>query len=369
MTRISAAENTIIEFENDYWRLLSSNGDQSQRVLVDAAIGHSLRYDEQFGSTRRLPKSGFLPIQHIQQVVIGWSNEDESWHLGLLLGPELAAARGSRWCELAYWPDPDTDVFADHATEAGEHLARTLNLPFYSVPVQITPPPPPPPLPELPLKVGMWSTHQTDRGIIELKRDKSWSRAVYGRILWYAFWMVIYIILSIATLTSDLALPNAGTLLPNPQILPYLGLATAGLLLGLIIYHFIRLWTYPDTILIDPIRHDISAWVGDRERWRVDSAQVQSVYASEVMKRREKKPITYHGELNVLLASGTFHFVLEQGEQADNTNARYPHWQRPDKEEVTPLTIENANTDLQIMALHIAKALGDIPCWYDYRIR
>lgn len=369
MTRISAAENTIIEFEPNHWRLLSMNGDQSQRILVDATSGRSLRYDELFGSTRHLPKSGFLPTEHIQQVVIGWSNEDESWHLGLLLGPELAAARGSRWCELAYWPDPDTDVFADHATEAGENLARTLNLPFYSVPVQIAPPPPPPPLPSLPTQVGMWTIHQNDLGIIQLTRHVSWARNTYWRILWYVFWMFVYIILSIATLTSDLALPNAGTLLPNPQILPYLGLATAGLLFGLIIYQFIRLRTYPDTILVDAVRHDISAWVGDRERWRINSAQVQSLYASEVMKRREKRPITYHGELNLLLVNGSFHFILEQGDQVDNVNARQPHWQRPTKEEVLPLSAETANTDLQVTALHIAKALGDIPCWYDYRIR
>ena len=59
-----------------------------------ANTGQPIKYLPVFAHKRRLPDTGRLPLDSIQRVVLGWSHEDESWHLGLLLGPELAEARG-----------------------------------------------------------------------------------------------------------------------------------------------------------------------------------------------------------------------------------------------------------------------------------
>src|SRR5690606_40996963 len=53
--------------------------------------------------------------------------------LGLLLEMELAQERGSRWCEIAHWPDPSTTVFQELAARAGESLAQVTTRPFHLV--------------------------------------------------------------------------------------------------------------------------------------------------------------------------------------------------------------------------------------------
>src|SRR6185369_11802124 len=129
MDRISAAGNLTIEVKPESWRLIV-NGNSQERVLVEVSPGEPIRYIPTFAAKRRLPDTGKLPIENIQRVVLGWSNEDESWHLGLLLTPELASARGSRWCEIALWPDPVVNVFSDISSQAGRTLARTITRPF-----------------------------------------------------------------------------------------------------------------------------------------------------------------------------------------------------------------------------------------------
>ena len=121
MDRISAAGNLTIEVKPESWRLIV-NGNSQERVLVEVSPGEPIRYIPTFAAKRRLPDTGKLPIENIQRVVLGWSNEDESWHLGLLLTPELASARGSRWCEIARWPDPDVNVFSDIAHTLADQL-------------------------------------------------------------------------------------------------------------------------------------------------------------------------------------------------------------------------------------------------------
>src|SRR5690606_22994099 len=116
-----------------------------------------LRYSKSFGTTRRLPESGFIESQEVQQVVLGWQQTDESWHLGLILQPELADVRGSRWCELVYWPDPDITVFQDLAQTTGQELAQLLGIPFYVIPPQVVEKTVPRrDLPPLPLNFGDW---------------------------------------------------------------------------------------------------------------------------------------------------------------------------------------------------------------------
>lgn len=376
MSQIAAAENTMINMLPGRWQIVMNSIDEPQ-ILLEATPEDSLRYVPSFGTTRRLPTNGKLRHEDIHQVILGWSQEEQAWHLGLILSSELTATRGSRWCELARWPDPDQDVFLDHATEAGKSLAAILNKPFHVVepmaPEEIAPEPVP--LPALPLEFGVWSishsdsqgNHSGDR--LMIVRSPAWLRNRYTRIFWYVVWTLTYVILSVATLTSEIALPNAGTLLPDPRLLPYLGLVTAGVLIIMIFRRIYEIRTQPDTFIIDPQARDISAWHGDQEKWRIRGDDVQSVYITEVVKRNSKDPAVEHGEINLHLGGGKFKFVLHLEDSESHPNSRLEEKPKRARDVVLPLTAETVDTDLQAAGLHIASLLGELPCWYDVRVK
>ncbi|MCU0511707.1 MAG: hypothetical protein MUE40_03960 [Anaerolineae bacterium] len=380
MTQISAADNLVIDLAPAAWQLRS--GDHPPMLYADAA---GLRYNARFASSRRLPSAGLLTPPEILQVVLGWQRADETWHLGLVLTPELAASRGSRWCELVHWPDPDQKVFEDLALETGQRLAAVLQVPFRFIPpapVAVTPPAPPLPLPALPLAAGFWSleplpallaAHKialpAQEGMVIFTRSARWQRQRLTKMLWYLLWVMVYAAVSVATLTSDLALPNAGTLLPDPHVLPYLGLVIAAGLIGMILYQMYLLRTEPDTIVFDPAGRSISGWRGDRCRWQTAAPDVQALYVSEVVRRKASDLTTEHGEMNLLLNSNRFAFVLQQ-QEAENQALRHTPAQPVErrKDNVSELTRASVMSDLQAMALYAAEAL-QIPCRYDMRVR
>ena len=130
MSEISAADNILIEIEPNRWQLFS-NMETGKALILDAVGGAPLSFEPTFAKARRLPVDGRLPLNAVQRVVLGWSHKDESWHLGLVLEGTLAEQRGSRWCELARWPDPDQNVFIDLATEAGQALGELIDRSFH----------------------------------------------------------------------------------------------------------------------------------------------------------------------------------------------------------------------------------------------
>ena len=289
MNRISAAENMIIETGPDSWRLIASGEAGEERGLLEATVDRQVRYTEAFARSRRLPAEGRLPAPYVVQVVLGWSANEETWRLGLLLAPDIADPRGSRWCELARWPDPEATVFEDLARESGMGLAQILNRPFNFIPPQRRPetaPEPEPPLPGLPLTIGGWSLESGANDTLAFIRSGKWSRRRMTRAVWYTFWMIVYVVLSVTTLNSDLALPNAGAMLPNPDLLPYLGLATAVGLILMILYTLYELLTAPDRIEVDPRTAQITALRSGRQRWRVNAGEIESVYVTQVVNKR-----------------------------------------------------------------------------------
>src|SRR5688500_11827954 len=104
MNPISAADNHSIHSSLARWRLL-----HNEKPLAEASP-RGFRYGGRFGSSRRLSETGVLEASDILQVVLGWQQTDEYWHLGLILAPRIADERGSRWCELVAWPDPKIHV-------------------------------------------------------------------------------------------------------------------------------------------------------------------------------------------------------------------------------------------------------------------
>ncbi len=125
MPTILAANNLTIDTDERNWRLY--NGRDLQPIVSADADG--LMYQPAFASARRLPADR-LTAQNIAMVVVGWAVEDTSWHLGVLVTPEIAQSRGGRWCGLARWSD---NQGAD-AQQAGQALAAMLNKPLRYVP-------------------------------------------------------------------------------------------------------------------------------------------------------------------------------------------------------------------------------------------
>ena len=355
MERISAAEQMTIEMSEVNWRLIN-NGSREPSVLFEAASGQPLAYLPDFASTRRLPKSGFLPVEQIQRIVLGWSPSDESWHLGLMLEGDLAQARGSRWCEIARWPDPHTTTFNEIASRAGRNLATVMTRPFSLVPPQPAEPEPVRDLPELPLKLGDdWRLERNADGLLQLAFNRRWARIAIQRMLWYSFWVVIYFLLVYLTLTSNVAPPN-------PAFLPYLGILAAVILVGLVIKNIHILFTKLTNLVIDDQKHEIRAEHGRRSLWTFRDQDLKSLYVSQIMgKQRNKPPTPQYGEINLHLMNGNFRLIMSSNEIAE-------HELEDESVDESVLMLSNSNftTDLQAAGLYIAQAL-DIPAWYDRR--
>ncbi len=365
MTRISAAGNIIIHAEPDRWQMLVNTDfvDQVQGdgVLLEARAGEPLRYTTAFARSRRLPKSGSLATRYIQRVVLGWSWEDEAWHLGFLFEPALADARGSRWCELVKWPDPERDVFREMAVECGQVLAQHVGRPFNIIPVQervVKEKTMQRPLPSLPVQLQGWLFERQNNGWFAFVRDRSWARERVRSVFQYLFWIIVYLVLAIGTLVSDIALPR-------PEFLPYLGLATAVLLLGIVVYRVYELRRKPRRIVVDPQTRQIwgaPANDADKPLWRMGRENIDSVYVSQVVKYQKQKPIVQYGEINLRLTTGDYYHLLNQEDLVPLDEDLRLNGSAG----IMPLATNDVQTDLQAAGAYIAKALN-VPVWYDHR--
>jgi hypothetical protein len=359
MDQISAAGNLTIEMDTDRWRLIG-NGASPGQLLLEAVSGQPLHYVSVFAAKRRLPDSGSLPLEQIQRIVLGWSNEDEAWHLGLLLEAELAQERGSRWCELARWPDPDTTVFVDIARQAGRSLAGAVSRPFNFIEPEIKEKEavaaPPPPLPELPLTLDLWTIEKQNR--LQLTRAARWRQGRLLRSVWYTLLALVYIVLSVVTLTGVIALPK-------PEFLPYLGLAVAALLIGMVVYMLYQVFTSVDKVIVDSESRSIRGLRGKNARWRLTSDQIKGVYVSQIVAKRGKKRTVQYGELNLCLSDNSFRFLLDQSQFE---NDLLPPDAEMGEKPVAPMNPYAVYTDLQAAGLYLAQTL-DVPCYYDQRPR
>jgi Na+-transporting methylmalonyl-CoA/oxaloacetate decarboxylase gamma subunit len=420
MERISAAGDVIIEVEPQSWRLLA-DGNGAERLLVEASPGAPLRYGDRFGGSRQLPPSGELPRHNIQRVVLGWSAQDTSWHLGLVLAGDLVAERGSRWCGLAHWYDPTLNQYEKIATQAGQALAAQTSLPFSVIPpkpedvsaaaaaaataprppaVEPAPPmtrvitlgePPPPmptgaqsyaapgtpyaqseseyetplqpiPQPALPLKFDLWTLQQLDPVRLEFTLSGAWGRSRLLRTAMYIVWLGIFIVLTVTTLTSGIAYPR-------PEILVYLGIASIIFLVLLILYNLIRVMTATNRIIVEP---EGVRWMrGKRVKHAVPADRIAEVYISHVVskvgkrgKSAEERAVHY-GELNLFLTDGDFKTIITQS-QFDET---IPATDDPiNEEQIVGLTPYNARTRLQAAALRLSQVLR-VHAEYDKRLK
>ena len=378
MTRIAVSANSLVDYSPDRWRLIQVDDPADPKLVVEAKTGVPFRYNGYFAVSRDLPESGEILKADLGQVVLGWSKVSRSWQLGVTLSPEVSLARSSRWFELLRFTNPDATVFEETATQLGEALATTLGVPFVPSTPTVEPEPEPEPIPlaPLPLDLGLWRLEEvhSKRGVdgeLRLIREKRWLRARQRQIAWYGLLTLVYIWVSVATLTSELGLPNAGTLIPNPQWLPYLGIAVAGLLALVLIRQIWTIQREPNTIVVNPYEKSISAMRGGHLRWKVNAGSVQSVYASELVNKRGRRPTVYHGEINLHLLDGRFMPLMVDREKI--ADALLPGCD-PFVEKARPVGVnvlepDEVSTSLQAAAVHIAVCLGDLAIWYDRRFK
>ena len=378
MSRIAVSPNSLVDYSPKRWRLIELDEAAKPRLVVEAIAGAPLRFNGAFAVSRDLPEVGEILKADLGQVVLGWSSEAGSWQLGLTLSPEVSLARSSRWFEVLRLAHEDPDVHQARATELGKALARTLDIPFASSQqtIEEAPEPEPVPLVELPLELGMWrliapARKDAEAGELELARDQRWLRGRLRQIAWYGFWTAVYLWVSIATLSNELGLPIAGTLIPNPAWLPYLGFVVAGLLLLAILRQGWIILRQPDAISINPWDKSVSARRGGQRLWTVGADSVQSVYASEVVKKRGKRHTVYHGEINLHMLDGSFKPLLVDADKiADGLLPGIdPQAEKERGEGVQALEPAEVATSLQAAAVHIALSLGELPVWYDRRLR
>ncbi len=374
MPRIAVSTNLLVDYSPERWRLIQVEDPAGPTLVVEAKAGVPLRYNGYFAVSRDLPEAGEIQLADLGQVVLGWSNESNSWQLGLTLSPEISLARSSRWFELLRFTNPDAAAHEGTAIQLGTALANTLDIPFSStasMAIEPEPEPEPIPLEPLPLDLGLWQLEHGNDGELRLLRERRWLRAKQRQIAWYGLLIAVYLWVSIATLTSELGLPVAGTLIPDPAWLPYLGIAVAILLLLAIGRLVIIVLREPNSIVINPYEKTISASRGQRQLWKVSAGGVQSIYASELVKKRGRKPTVFHGEINLHLLDGRFMPILVDNEKIVDSllPGRDPLIEKDRSAEVHVLEPEAVSTALQAAAIHIGVGLGELPVWYDRRLK
>lgn len=373
MTTITVSEHLAVEYSSLQWRLIRISDREEQKAKVTVEAGGGFCYSSLFASMRDLPDEGEIAADDITAVTLGWSYKTDAWQLSIVLSPDMVAARSSRRCEVLRFWDPDRSVYKQDAKNVGLALARVLgNKPFVTKPPEEAPPPEPIPLADLPLEVGIWRLQPgAAPGELRFLRSTSWMRAKMRQIAWYVLLAVLYAWVAAASMSSELALPNTGTLIPDPQILPYLGIGAAILLILLIGQQIRHILRQPDTILISSYERSIIARRGHKVCWKVNANGVQSVYASELVKKRGRRPTVYHSEINLHLVNGRFRPVIV--EDGKLTNALLPGADRYTKKNravgVTILEPQEVSTTLQAAAIHISVCLDGLPVRYDRRYK
>ena len=254
---LTAANNLLVEFDADHWTMRVA-GSTEPAVEADAT---GLRYTAAFANARRLEARG-LPADQITMVVTGWSDEDSSWHVGLLLDPVYGASRGGRWCELARW----ITVNGGEAESAGHKLASLLQRPFRLVPPESLAPTAPAaepaydlseaaeeappkrevPIHDLPLQVGEWTVSALFNGM-QWERTKRWRNDQLVRGVFFAVLTPVFALLSLGAWFS----PYANV---QPEWLPLLGLFLAAVMLLSALSAFWEILSSPTTTVDSRLR-------------------------------------------------------------------------------------------------------------------
>ena len=370
MKQIPADRSRIITLEQDKWRILQ-NDSTPPIEIVKANTTTGLEFEETFAKTHHIPNSGQLSRNHVSEMVLGWSEREVTWKLGMVLHDQNNGQANKRWFELATWYDFDGTEMVDTVNATGETMAGVLGVPYQTlIPERIqVQDQTDEPLPSTPLSFGIWNFDAIDKSsdgeatryLFQRKRQWQWRKI--RRIVWYSLWCVVFLLVAIGTLSLPIDLPNTGTLV-NPEWLPYMGIISAAILATIVIMTIYELISTPTKLLLNRNEQSVSSWVRDKEDWKIRADAVQAVVVSEVLSKRNRRLPISHGEINLQLHDDRYHHVLslETAEDFDKQELLF-------EEKTTNLTTKTVSTPLQIAALYIARNLGDVPVYYDVRTR
>lgn len=378
MTQLSADANARIQFDPSAWRLLASDEYDRETPLLEVIPGRPLFFSRQFTAEQRLSADP-LDTADVEQVVVGWSEEDLCWHLGFTLNAERAAQRGGRWVGLAHWYDPTAADLGEQVQEAGQALAAIIGQPFTLIPPRIQEKTKAEMLdeleadgeadgftkdyvlPDLPLRFGAWQMTREGESFVLARVDRWQAQGALG-VLWYLFWAAAFLLVSIATLLDPLALPFTGALLPDRTLLPYMGIVGGVVILGLALRAVLRVLRTVNRIDIKPDARTITASMRQRQAWQQSADAVQDVYVTQLMQQRGQRQVIQYGEINLRLRDGRFVRVLEHDDEQEKTMNSTDF---AVVDSIAPL--RDINNELQGAAAYIAEALGGLTCVYDQR--
>ena len=305
---IFANNNLAIQIAPQSWQLLmrADSSDPDMLTPLVEASRAGLTCQPTFAQARSLPAT-FVPDQQIETVVVGWERKDGCWYLGLLFSPDLAQARGGRWCGLARWSDPTGLIEFQSAELAGRGLADTLQRPFRLVTDQLRPEATPatsddsavmtdelsaavvnteaPRLTEVqpldaPVKMGDWTLARNENGLI-WQHSTGWRNGMIVRVIFFAALALLFVALSLGGLSSLFAPVQ-------PDWLPLVGLVVAAVLAINAISHAMRLFM-AGTVEFDQ-RLQMIRWQQPRKgiTRQVPFEKVQYVLLSYTVLRSEK---------------------------------------------------------------------------------
>jgi hypothetical protein len=334
-------------------------------------------FDRMFSAEQRLSADP-LDVADIEQVVVGWSDEDLCWHLGFTLNAERATQRGGRWVGLAHWYDPTAADLGEQVQEAGQALSAIIGQPFTLIPPRMREKAKTQAssemdsdeadgltedylLPDLPLRFGVWELARAGESFVLARVDRWQVQGLLG-VLWYLFWAVAFLLVSVATLLDSLALPYTGILLPDRAWLPYLGIAGGVVILGLTLRAVWRLRHTVSRIIITPSAGMITAFMGNRQAWQYAADAIQDVYVTQLMQQRGKRQVIQYGEINLRLRDNRFVHVLEHDHEQEKVMSNLDF---AIVDSIAPL--RDIDSELQAAAAYIAEGLGDLSCVYDQR--
>lgn len=365
MKQIAADGNRVIEFADQEWRLITRNGIGTSKVLIKVEPGEPIQYSTSFAMMHRLTESKNLNSD-IRQIILGWSQQDAAWHLGLLLNQELSERRGNPWCNLATWQMLDgngTTYPQEGIAEAAQQLGELTGIPVNIIGGKIKGTTPASesvteiePIP-LPLVSGEWSLNASD-STLTFRRAKSWINGRYFRIAWYAFWVIAFLLVSVATLTVPLGLPNAGLILPYPDLLPYMGIIVSVIISALVVKNVREIANTPNRIVYDS--ETLSGYMNNKLCWEIPVKEIQSIYVTQIVRSRRNTYLVEYGEINLMLMNGTFTRLIYQEEEHHNEKP----FRDTDNSDI--MILNDWDTPLQAMGLQLARAMN-IACYYDQR--
>lgn len=322
MPQIFAANNLTVTFDEDDWRLYNGQTDGAPPIVQ--AKPNGLTYQLAFATARRLDPGGHLATADISTVVVGWAEEDTSWHLGLLLTPEISRSRGGRWCGVARWNTPgSTD-----AERAGSALASTLDVPFRFVPpadmtaastalangaapamvgtgatgtaaasqavglysdttggtpagdaTLLPSAPPVPAVLPLPIEIGDWLLRADSRGLV-WQRTPAWRRKT---LIYTVIGLVLGLLFGLLSLGAKLT-----QFAPvQPDWLPLVGMAIAVLMLIVAVVEGVTLLTAV-SVVIDTADRFVRLMQGTgRINFQIPYEGIEYVLASHILSRHE----------------------------------------------------------------------------------